>query len=429
MTDTRPYQDPADAPGTLIRSLSRLEAYFTFGYGHFGGHSMLISGELDIQALNDTFIEIQLRHESLRSVIHKDGQIPQFVVGHQPPRPIRIFEGEDLYTRPTGRQAAFDQTQQLVYVDLLTGEDHARVTFFLHHAIADGRHGSALLNEFWNLYVQRVEEGRFPPAGTQRFAQSGEYFLNRTQYPSADPTVKADEALHAPLWDEAALAQKVPPPREPALANQITLEKLGRASLARLSHVESISINSLVSAALIRAHVRSGYPVPIYFYPVDLRDCVTPPVGPTEATNLFSNAWFGDNEIGPDLVTLARKIHIQLDRDLTEGTIHRTRVRNEPTPLLSDKSFTGAVHATHLGRIRIPRLPGNVLVRDITPCFASALGPAMYSFLYGREVTVYTIDSLNQRLRVGFLAGNHEKSDELLGHVEDELTAATGTRI
>lgn len=130
MTDTRPYQDPADAPGTLIRSLSRLEAYFTFGYGHFGGHSMLISGELDIQALNDTFIEIQLRHESLRSVIHKDGQIPQFVVGHQPPRPIRIFEGEDLYTRPTGRQAAFDQTQQLVYVDLLTGEDHARVTFF-----------------------------------------------------------------------------------------------------------------------------------------------------------------------------------------------------------------------------------------------------------------------------------------------------------
>ncbi|CPS60212.1 Phthiocerol/phthiodiolone dimycocerosyl transferase [Mycobacteroides abscessus] len=53
----------------------------------------------------------------------------------------------------------------------------------------------------------------------------------------------------------------------------------------------------------------------------------------------------------------------------------------------------------------------------------------MYSFLYGREVTVYTIDSLNQRLRVGFLAGNHEKSDELLGHVEDELTAATGTRI
>lgn len=44
MTDTRPYQDPADAPGTLIRSLSRLEAYFTFGYGHFGGHSMLISG-------------------------------------------------------------------------------------------------------------------------------------------------------------------------------------------------------------------------------------------------------------------------------------------------------------------------------------------------------------------------------------------------
>ncbi|MDO2992249.1 acyltransferase, partial [Mycobacteroides abscessus subsp. massiliense] len=50
-------------------------------------------------------------------------------------------------------------------------------------------------------------------------------------------------------------------------------------------------------------------------------------------------------------------------------------------------------------------------------------------FLYGREVSVYTIDSLNQRLRVGFLAGSYEKSDELLAYIEDELTAAIDARI
>ncbi|MBV0917387.1 phthiocerol/phthiodiolone dimycocerosyl transferase family protein [Mycobacteroides chelonae] len=429
MTDTRPHQDTVDAPGEPIRPLSRLETYFTFGFGHFGGQSMLISGDLNIEALNDTCIEMQLRHESLRSIIRKNDQVPEFVATHQPPKSIRVFEGEDLETRSTGREAVFDQTQQLFYVDLLLGDGQARITFFVHHSIADGRHGSAILIEFWSLYVQRIEEGQFPPILTQKFPQSGEYFLNRTQYPGADPSMKADEVLRVPLWDEAALAQKLPPPREPALAKQMTLEKLGRANLARLGNIESISINALVSAALIRAHVRAGDPVPLYFYPVDLRDCVAPPVAPTEATNLLSNAWFGDVEIGPDLVTLARKIHVQFDRDLADGTIHRTRVRNEPTKLLADKSFGGAIHATQLGRIRVPRLPGNLVVDDITSSHASALGPAIYTFLYGREVSVYTIDSLNQRLRVGFLAGSYEKSDELLAYIEDELTAAIDARI
>lgn len=150
---------------------------------------------------------------------------------------------------------------------------------------------------------------------------------------------------------------------------------------------------------------------------------------PHRSDQLALNAWFGDVEIGPDLVTLARKIHVQFDRDLADGTIHRTRVRNEPTKLLADKSFGGAIHATQLGRIRVPRLPGNLVVDDITSSHASALGPAIYTFLYGREVSVYTIDSLNQRLRVGFLAGSYEKSDELLAYIEDELTAAIDARI
>ncbi|SIH65850.1 hypothetical protein [Mycobacteroides abscessus] len=167
MTDTRPHQDTVDAPGEPIRPLSRLEAYFTFGFGHFGGQSMLISGDLNIEALNDTCIEMQLRHESLRSIIRKNDQVPEFVATHQPPKSIRVFEGEDLGTRSTGREAVFDQTQQLFYVDLLLGDGQARVTFFVHHSIADGRHGSAILIEFWSLY------GLFMIEGVERSAAVG----------------------------------------------------------------------------------------------------------------------------------------------------------------------------------------------------------------------------------------------------------------
>ena len=84
----------------------------------------------------------------------------------------------------------------------------------------------------------------------------------------------------------------------------------------------------MVAAAILLTEWRfRGTPhVPIpYVYPVDLRYFLSPPVGPTEATNLVGVATYLA-EIGPDtdIVDLATDIGATFRADLTDGLIQQS---------------------------------------------------------------------------------------------------------
>ncbi|MGL6234465.1 MAG: phthiocerol/phthiodiolone dimycocerosyl transferase family protein [Segniliparus sp.] len=413
------------AAGGRIRTLSRLETFYVFGSGQFTGGSALVSGELDLEALDEAFAELQRRHEALRAVVRKAGPVPEFVWTDRPPARIRVFEGEDPRTRPTGQGAVHDQAEQLSYVDVVPGGDHTRVSFFCGHTAADGTHVSALLAELWGLYTARVQTGGFPPAEVQAFPQSGEHYLNRRQYTGSDPNALAPEAPSESTWNEPLLFGENPPPRSsPELSELRRLGKADRGALARLARVEGVSTNSLVAAALIRAHVRAGEAPPLCIYPVDLREHVVPPVGSTEATNLLGRAYFGDVETGPDLVALARRIQDKLAGDLADGTIYQSWIKTEPDPLLLDKAFGCVLLLTHAGRLRIPPLPEGLSLVDIQPCYSFAFGKDMYATVFGREYTGYAVDAVDQQLRIGRIAGKFDKNAEILSYAEEELRAA-----
>ncbi|MGL6234464.1 MAG: phthiocerol/phthiodiolone dimycocerosyl transferase family protein [Segniliparus sp.] len=409
-------------PQDVVRALSPSEAVWAQGSGKYSGYpSVLLSGTLELGALDEAFAELQRRQESLGSVVRTTGPAVEFVRTTRPPARIRVFEGEDPSIRPTGRGAAFDQTEQLMYVDVVPGEDRTRVTFFFHHAIADGSHLSALFEEFWSLYTARVQTGGFPPAEVQAFPQSGEHYLNRREYPGAS----SGRTEAAAIADRPGPQPQATPIAEPELPARVRLGKADTAALTRLARAEGLSANALLSAVLVHGHIRAGDPVSLCFYPVDLRKRITPPVEPVEATNLVRESLFHFDEAGPDIIALARKIQDQLAKDLADGTIYQNDLSGVLAQLVG-KEFSSILHPSNLGRVRVPLLPEGLAIVDFQGYWPPSPEKLDLSALFGRPVTLttYLINWFDGQLNADFIVGDHGRRAAILSSVEAELRAA-----
>ena len=318
-------------PGSVIRKLSHSEEVFA-QYEVFTAITVQLRGLVDVDALSEAFDALVGAHPILASHIERspDGSW-HLIADDLLHSGVWVVDGNN--GTPSGNAGIrLDQSVSLFNLRLTLGEGASELTMYFHHSIADGHHGAALLDELFSRYTDVVSTGDPGPVIPQpapvsmeaMLQQRGVKKLGLTGIERFMPVMFAYElptSVKPTLVADPGSPQAVP-------VTKIRLTEQETADLAEFSRENRVSVNTVVAAAILLTEWRfRGTPhVPIpYVYPVDLRYFLSPPVGPTEATNLVGVATYLA-EIGPDtdIVDLATDIGATFRADLTDGVIQQS---------------------------------------------------------------------------------------------------------
>ncbi|WP_431962923.1 phthiocerol/phthiodiolone dimycocerosyl transferase family protein [Nocardia sp. bgisy134] len=404
-----------------VRVLAPSEQRFV-RHATYTGRSVLVEGKLDIAVLRSAFGALLRTHPILACRIGEDAD----GTGHLL-RPagdavgVWVRAGDTATVRlPDG---TLDPSVQLAYLDVVIEDARARVTLYAHHAVADAGHCVALLVALWDRYTDEVS-GAANDSVPQDFPRPLEWYAARHGIPRS--AVSGLEAASRPLPHAPILP---PDPATPAPASLARPERtiLGPEATARiveLSRRHGVTVNGLVTAALLRAYAETasgpvdsvpgdsdarvagpGDALPLRcVYPVDMRSRLTPPVAAADGTNMAGLAAFAaDITSATDVVELAQRISARLSHDLAEGIVQQSVLHFPeffgPTAI---HSLAGHIAVTNTGRVPRFRTPQELTLTDYEIVYLSAhprpsAGPsAAVTFL------VYTFAD---RLCVGVLGG------------------------
>lgn len=375
----------------------------------YTGRSVRIEGELDTTALDAAFAALVRTYPVLACRIGEDERGAGYLL-RPSGDPVRAsVEAGDAAVIRIPREPV-DPRHRLAYLDVMpTVAGHARVSFFAHHAVADAGHCVALFARLWSYYTDQVECG-FVSVVPQDYPQSLEWYATRRgivrgPLSGLEPVRRALDPDPAPVPDP-------PVPAPPALARPLraVLDAETTARLVGAAKRPGVSVNGMVTAALLRAYAiekssAAGESVPVgCLYPVDLRTRLMPPVPAAAATNMAGMACYAA-PIGPatDLAELGARVSASLHRDLASGLVHQS-VLHFPDYFGPDRrhSLAGHVAVTNTGRVQTFRTPAGLALADYEIVYLSAhprpsTGPsAAVTFL------VYTYA---ERLTVGVLGG------------------------
>ncbi|GAA5069868.1 phthiocerol/phthiodiolone dimycocerosyl transferase family protein [Nocardia callitridis] len=348
----------------VIRVLAPSEARFV-RHGTYTGRSVSVVGALDTAALRSAFVAV-LRANPILS--------------------CRIMEtsgGQGVLVRPRGGDAVgatvadgaddvrlpiepIDPATQLAYLDITACGPHRwRTTLYNHHSIGDGSYGIDLMAQLWSHYTDLVQ-GSAARVVPRRYPQSLEWWLAHNGVGKS--SVSGLETLTRPL----APAVTDPPADEtPQVANSLvrprytSLDEASTAALIRLGRRHGVSVNGLLTAALLRVHARetsgaSGDPAAVgCLYPVDLRRRLPAPVGCGAGTNMGGLASFAA-VIGRStgLLALAHAICDRLRADLDHGVVQQSAWHfPEFFGRNKTRAFTEHVAITNTGAVPAFRTP------------------------------------------------------------------------
>ncbi|MGE2817979.1 phthiocerol/phthiodiolone dimycocerosyl transferase family protein [Mycobacterium heidelbergense] len=390
---------------TPVRWLAPSEEMFV-SMGAYVGYSVHIRGRLELSALSDAFAVLRRTYPVLATrlvamdgghliVAYSDTESGVGVCDDGVDEPMA---GADLYP---------DKKVTAVHVARGGDGDRAVVTLLIHHSIADGHHGLALLADLWSLYTD-ITSGSVPAAV-------------RHDYPESVEKLFADRRIadfsYAELPPCAAVrrfgtATNLQLPGFVSTFVRCRLSVAETAALLELSHRCKVTMNSVVSAAIIltESDVRRVRLCEIpYFITVDLRNRVTPPVEPTAGTNILGFAGFSASiDTTDDLVVVARAVAGQLSTELADGTVVKTALR--PRQFLTDLMSPAApesVITTNWGRIPALRSPTGIEFTDFRAVFYNK--PQEPHTLVPTQATgfhSYVISSFDERLSVELLVPN-----------------------
>lgn len=366
----------------VIRPLAPSEVTFARA-GVYMGYAVRVSGSLDVAALAAAYQAVVRAHPVLGARLEPaDGDGFDLVAASAGAPGITVVDGDEdqLVHGPE-----FDQRTVLSHVSVVRDGDTADVTLFTHHSIADAYHSLAVLAELWSCYTD-VVTGRSPEREVRPYPVPVEELLaergiEKRAWPvPAGPQAAAEPAVTEQAITEPAVAEApvgggrhVPP-----LVARCHLSVAETAALVELGHREGVTINGLVSAAILLsdAEIR-GLPLTemIYVYPVDLRTRLTPAVGTTDGTNLLGAARYLPAAGTTGLVDLARSICASLAAAIAEGVVQQTPLH---VPKRSTAGVTpppGMLLVTNWGRIPAPRMPKGLRTTDFHSVLTSAPGP------------------------------------------------------
>lgn len=357
--------------GSVIRKLAHSEEVFAANETYFGLKIQII-GDVDIDAMADAFDALLQSHPIWAGHLEQadDGR-------HQIVAEDVMHPGLWLVDEHTSEAALssmrLDQSQSLLNLRLEIGSEQSHLTLYAHHALADGHHVFGLFEELLSRYTNVVETGDAGPVVPQPAPESLEALLE------ARGVAKQERSGLERLFP-AAFAYDLPAVEKPVIVSnsdlmqhipvaRIRFTEQETSDLVELGRANLLSLNSLVAAALLLAEweLRNTPHIPIpYFYPVDLRYHLTPPVGATEGTMPLGLASFLA-EIGPDtdLVGLAGDIVEAFRADLSEGLIQQSSLHFR---LQYEGSLPGLppfVMCTDVGSIPGLRTPDGFQINDV----------------------------------------------------------------
>jgi len=281
------------------------------------GYTVHATGRLDPDALATAYEAVWRAYPQFGARLAAGDDGPVFVTADAKPE-VRACDG-DPYHPMTG--ADLDQNRALSALNVVRDGDDMSVCLLTHHSIADAHHSIEVLAALWSCYTD-VVNGVPVELPQHPFPRSLEDLL-------AERGIHGSAPAAATSRPPAAPGQPVPEPSGPArhvVQHRLTAEET--SALAELGHREQVTINSLLSGILllVEAELRD---VPwtdlVYRFTVNLRSPLTPPVGPTEGTNVLGGAGFTATEgIEPDAVAIGRAVGAQLRAGLADGSIQRS---------------------------------------------------------------------------------------------------------
>lgn len=319
-------------PGSVIRKLSRSEEVFA-QYEVFTAVTVELRGRVDPDALSEAFDALVDAHPILASHLEQGPDGSWNLVSDDMLHPgIVMEEGPEGAAGSAAREIKLDQAQTLFNVRLALHENSSELTIYFHHSIADGHHGAGLLDELFSRYTDVVTTGDPGPVNPQPAPQPLEVVLEQRN-------VKRLGMTGVERFLPVMFAYDLPPSVKPALVatpgfpqavpvSRIRLDEQETADLVEFARENRVSVNTVVAAAILMTEwrLRETPHVPIpYVYPVDLRYFLSPPVAPTEATNLVGVATYLA-EVGPDtdIVDLATDIGATFRSDIADGVVQQS---------------------------------------------------------------------------------------------------------
>ncbi|QIS12150.1 phthiocerol/phthiodiolone dimycocerosyl transferase family protein [Nocardia arthritidis] len=410
-------------PDELIRELDPSEARFV-PHGAYSGHTVLVTGELDATALGAAFAALQRSYPVLtcRIVEESDGRC--LLVRSNASPPVGPWFGDGDPGRLRDPAQPLDPATQLAYLDVVAAPGCARVTWYIHHAVADGSHAIELFARFWDFYTDCLT-ATVPEPVPHDYPRSLEWYS--ATYGFRRGPLSGLEDVTVPLSAE--------PKPDPAAATAIlgggllrparsTLDAETTGRLIALARRTGLTVNSVVTGVLLRAFGArtSADPRPVRaLYAVDLRRHLDPQVPATAGTNLAASACFAaDMETCGGTMELARRIAGRLRRDLAQGVLQQS-VWHYPD-FYGDRrtrSVAGHLGLTNCGVIPRFRTPPGAAITDYE--IVHLLAHPRPSTEVTSQTGLFMLYTFAGRLTIGYVGA--VDADVLLAVIRDELTA------
>jgi Phthiocerol/phthiodiolone dimycocerosyl transferase C-terminus len=292
------------------------------------GYTVRATGRLDLDALATAYKAVCRAYPQFAARLDVGDDGPVFVESAARPE-VRVCDG-DLEHPLTGVE--LDQHRALSALNVVRDGDDASVCLATHHSIADAHHAIEVLAVLWSCYTDAVHG---VPVD-----------LPRHPFPRSLEDLLAERGIHGTAPAEAHTSRSLPVTDQSvservAVVRHVVQHRLTAAQtkeLAEIGHREHVTINGLLSGAilLVEAEVRN-LPLTdlVYRFTVNLRNRLTPQVGPTEGTNVLGGVGFTvTNGIEPNAVSIGRAIGEQLRSGLADGSIQRSLLDlvNQPAP-------------------------------------------------------------------------------------------------
>ena len=367
-----------------IRYLSPSEEFYAQAE-NFIGISLTLLGPVDVGAMSEAFDMLMQAHPAHSGHLERgaDGRHQIMVDDYEHPG-IWLEKMGD-----SGPERLPNQAEALVNLRLKLGEERSELTFYTHHALADGHHQFALLEELFGWYTDIVTGTSVGPVKAQPIPQSLETVLSERGI-SKLPRFGLERFL------PAMYAYELPPStrntrrlgaksvRVPSATFRLSQQET--QDLVKVCAAQRVSLNAVVAAAVLMAEwtIRSTPHLPIpYWYPVDLRFFLTPPVGATEATNPVGMAMYlAEIKPNSDVIDLARDIVEAFRVDLADGVIQQSFLHFGSQYQGNPPGLPDIVMMTDGGEIPPVRTPPGLTVdqKGLELLFAStSAGVDMYS--------------------------------------------------
>ncbi|MBC7300839.1 MAG: hypothetical protein H5T78_07785 [Nocardia sp.] len=393
---------------TSRRRISPFESSFfgigtTIGSVPTGGMPLFLGttvhGEIDPEILRTVLDELAAAHPLLRSRVVTDDGV-QYLVRDDEFRPrLDIVEGgETEYLALVNGPR--DWSGGLFRAYLLRAGLRRQVVLVVHHGIADGRSGFALLGQMWRHYTAHSTGAVVAAAEPdQRLPESMDVRLAQVV-----PVAEAEAWLAEIRAGAAAMSPEDAPralPRDGAdgdplgrfAMQRIELNAEETAALVTAARAAGLSVNSVLTGAALAA-VRTRLPeaeaLPMFCgYSVDVRGEFDPPVPAHTMVNLASGA-------GTLVRATGATGQLELAHMVESGLNRREPVVFPIVAQLVNDEFTAAllgapptIAISNIGRLKPHSIPGHLsFVRDDIYAMGPGMPPKLTAFTIAGRLTL-----------------------------------------